>query len=182
MSGLANAFNTYQSKTGGTLDSATGLLSITSTQYSNLQSLTFNIGVNSYELTPNAQIWLRSLNTAIGGTSGAIYLVVSDIGTPSGSGLDFINGYTFLCVYFPFSLTSIYYRWCLCLCILTASATTARTTLPMAESALPVPNIPTLQQTKSRHCRRPALFHLRYLSSMRSLSRNLKLSEQGRGG
>ena len=96
MSGLADAFNTYQSKTGSTLDSATGLLSITSDQYSSLQPLTFNIGDNLYDLTANGQIWPRSLNTAIGGSSTAIYLVVADIGTPSGSGLDFTNGYTFL--------------------------------------------------------------------------------------
>jgi len=32
----------------------------------------------------------------IGGSSSNIYLIVNNIGTPSGSGLDFINGYTFL--------------------------------------------------------------------------------------
>lgn len=102
MSGFTDAFQTYQSKTGSTLDSATGMLSITSTQYSNLQSLTFNIGGNSYDLTPNGQIWPRSLNVAVGGSSTSIYLIVGDIGTPSGSGLDFINGYAFLyvCVHF----------------------------------------------------------------------------------
>ncbi|KAG8221352.1 acid protease [Butyriboletus roseoflavus] len=91
-----DVFQQYQSLTGGTLDSATGLLKINSTQYDNLQTLTFNVGGTSYDLTPNAQIWPRSLNTAIGGTIDSIYLVVADIGTPSGSGLDFINGYTFL--------------------------------------------------------------------------------------
>lgn len=39
---------------------------------------------------------MHQLNTAIGGVDGAIYLVVADIGSNSGSGLDFINGYTFL--------------------------------------------------------------------------------------
>ena len=102
MLGLADAFNTYQTKTGGILDSTTTLLSITPDQYDNLSSLWFNIGTKSYELTPNAQIWPRSLNTAIGGNSTAIYLIVSDIGTPSGSGLDFMNGYTFLYVLHPF--------------------------------------------------------------------------------
>ena len=102
MSVLADAFQTYQSLTGGTPDSATGLLSITSDQYTNLQSLLFTIGGTSYELTANAQIWPRSLNTAIGGSSSAIYLVVADIGTPSGSGLDFTNGYIFLYVYILF--------------------------------------------------------------------------------
>jgi hypothetical protein len=93
---LADAFNRYKSATGAVLDSATGLLKITSTQYNNLQPLVFTAGGTSFQLTPNAQIWPRSLNSLIGGTSGNIYLVVNDIGSPSGSGLDFINGYTFL--------------------------------------------------------------------------------------
>jgi saccharopepsin len=99
MSESTGAFQTYQSKTGSTLDSATGLLSITSAQYSSLQSLTFNIGGNSYDLTPNGQIWPRSLNVAIGGNSTSVYLIVGDIGSVYGSGLDFVNGYTFLYVY-----------------------------------------------------------------------------------
>jgi len=36
------------------------------------------------------------LNTAIGGTAGNIYLIVADHRSNSGSGLDVINGYTFL--------------------------------------------------------------------------------------
>jgi hypothetical protein len=36
------------------------------------------------------------LNAAIGGESGVNYLIVNNIGTPSGEGLDFINGYCFL--------------------------------------------------------------------------------------
>lgn len=36
------------------------------------------------------------LNSAIGGNPNDIYLIVGDIGTPSGSGLDFINGFVFL--------------------------------------------------------------------------------------
>ena len=35
-------------------------------------------------------------NSLIGGQDDQIYLVVSDIGTESGQGLDFINGQTFL--------------------------------------------------------------------------------------
>lgn len=71
---------------------------ITSAQYANLQTLNFNIGGVNYGLTANAQIWPRSLNTDIGGSSDSIYLIVNDIGTHSGSGLDFINGYSFLYV------------------------------------------------------------------------------------
>ena len=72
------------------------MLKITSSQYNDLQPLVFTAGGTSFQLTANAQIWPRSLNLLIGGTSGDIYLVVNDIGTPSGSGLDFVNGYTFL--------------------------------------------------------------------------------------
>ena len=95
------------------MDSATSLLKITSDQFSNLKSLFFtingvcsrlsylfhiaDIGMKvSFELTPNAQIWPRSLNTAIGGTAGSIYLIVTDNKEKSGSGLDFIAGQTFL--------------------------------------------------------------------------------------
>jgi Eukaryotic aspartyl protease len=97
----------------------TGLLKISAAQYSALKPLNFKIGANTYALSANGQIWPRSLNTAIGGTSGSIYLVVGDvscfvgfflvwrgnqifnnlskqIGSNSGKGLDFINGYTFL--------------------------------------------------------------------------------------
>lgn len=63
-----------------------------------LSSLYYTIGGVTYELTPNAQIWPRSLNTAIGGATDNVYLVVSDSGSNSGSGLDFINGYCFLYV------------------------------------------------------------------------------------
>ncbi|KAK0199003.1 aspartic peptidase A1 [Armillaria mellea] len=92
----SDAFRKYQSATGAVLDSATGLLRLTPTQFSNLKSLFFKIGGVSYELTPNAQIWPRSLNADIGGSPSAVYLIVNDIGTNSGEGLDFINGYTFL--------------------------------------------------------------------------------------
>lgn len=73
----------------------TGLLTITASQYENLQSLYFNIGGNSYELTPNAQIWPRSLNAHVGGDENSIYLVVTDLGRPSGQGLDFISMISF---------------------------------------------------------------------------------------
>ncbi|KAL5507669.1 hypothetical protein ACEPAH_5287 [Sanghuangporus vaninii] len=91
-----DAYNTYVSLTGATLDDSVGLLSISRSDYENLQSLFFNIGDQTYELTANAQTWPRSLNAAIGGSSNTIYLVVSDLGSNSGEGLDFINGYTFL--------------------------------------------------------------------------------------
>ena len=91
-----DAYQTYQSATGATLDSTTGLLTISSSQYSSMQPLSFNIGGTSYNLSPNGQIWPRSLNTYIGGNAGSIYLIVNDLGSPSGEGLDFIDGQTFL--------------------------------------------------------------------------------------
>jgi hypothetical protein len=51
---------------------------------------------NTYALTPNGQIWPRSLNTFIGGSTSSIYIIVGNMGTPSGEGFDFVNGYTFL--------------------------------------------------------------------------------------
>ncbi|KAI9070303.1 acid protease [Trametes sanguinea] len=92
----SDAFATYQSLTGGVLDNDTGLLKLNQTQFANLQSLFFHIGDTTYEFTPNAQLWPRALNTAIGGQADAIYLIVSDLGSLSGEGLDFINGMTFL--------------------------------------------------------------------------------------
>ncbi|KAG2117960.1 aspartic peptidase domain-containing protein [Suillus discolor] len=92
----SDAYAKYKSATGGTLDAATGLLLISSSQYKALKNLNFHIGTETYALTPNAQIWPRSLNSYVGGSSNAIYLMVSDIGTPSGAGFDFVNGYTFL--------------------------------------------------------------------------------------
>ena len=92
----SGAYNEYQSATGATYDNNSGLLMISSDQYANLSSLYFNIGGVPYELTPNAQIWPRSLNSDIGGTSDGIYLVVRDIGSDSGSGEDFVLGHCFL--------------------------------------------------------------------------------------
>ncbi|KAI8994194.1 acid protease [Trametes punicea] len=91
-----DVFQAYQKATGATLDSTTGLLTVTEDQFANLQSLVFNIGGTNFEFTPNAQIWPRSLNSVIGGEEGKIYLVTTDLGSPSGQGLDFINGFVFL--------------------------------------------------------------------------------------
>ncbi|KIY62841.1 acid protease [Cylindrobasidium torrendii FP15055 ss-10] len=89
-------FKAYKSATGGQEDAATGLLKITNEQYAGLSNLDFVIGDNTFSLTPNAQIWPRYLNTALGGDANAIYLIAADMGAPSGRGMDFINGYTFL--------------------------------------------------------------------------------------
>ncbi|TBU22553.1 acid protease [Dichomitus squalens] len=93
-----DALMRYKAVTGAVLDNTTGLLKLTPAGFSNLKSLFFNIGGTTYEFTPNAQIWPRSarLNTVIGGDPNSVYLIVSDIGTGSGEGLDFINGMVFL--------------------------------------------------------------------------------------
>nr|VWP02631.1 Plp [Ganoderma boninense] len=91
-----DAFNTYQTLTGATLDSTTGLLRLDPDQVGSLQSLFFHIGDNVLEFTPNAQIWPRALNSAIGGDADSVFLIVNDIGSLSGEGLDFIDGMTFL--------------------------------------------------------------------------------------
>jgi hypothetical protein len=61
------------------MDQTTGLLTITSEQYTNLKNLNFVVGGETYALTPNAQIWPRSLNSVIGGNAGQIYLIVADV-------------------------------------------------------------------------------------------------------
>ncbi|KAG2067516.1 acid protease [Suillus decipiens] len=91
-----DALAKYQSATGAVLDEKTGFLTVSSAQYSALKNLDFHIGTETYSLTPNAQIWPRSLNSKISGASDVIYLIVNDIGTHSGIGLDFVCGFTFL--------------------------------------------------------------------------------------
>ncbi|KAG2075021.1 acid protease [Suillus decipiens] len=91
------AYELYKAATGGEIDPVTKLLTISDDQYGALQELKFNTGTQAYTLTPNAQIWPRSLNAKIGSPwANAIYLVVCDIGTPIGEGLDFVCGYVFM--------------------------------------------------------------------------------------
>ncbi|KAI0081062.1 acid protease [Panus rudis PR-1116 ss-1] len=92
----SDALRRYQSATGAVADRNTGLLRLTTAQFNNLQSLFFTIAGTTFEFTANAQIWPRALNSAIGGTSNNVYLIVGDLGTNSGEGLDFIDGMTFL--------------------------------------------------------------------------------------
>ncbi|KAI0311766.1 acid protease [Amylostereum chailletii] len=91
-----DAFEAYEKATGATMDNTTGLLTLSASKFNNLKSLFFTIGGVQYEMTANAQIWPRDQNAQIGGESGKIYLVIADMGQQSGSGLDFINGFTFL--------------------------------------------------------------------------------------
>ncbi|KAI0797322.1 acid protease [Irpex lacteus] len=91
-----DAFSAYTAATGAVIDSTTGFLTVTQAQYDALQSLYFTIDNVEYEITKNAQKWPSALNTAIGGSADAIYLVIGSTGTSSGTGFDFTNGYTFL--------------------------------------------------------------------------------------
>ncbi|EKM48656.1 uncharacterized protein PHACADRAFT_108504 [Phanerochaete carnosa HHB-10118-sp] len=91
-----DAYQAYQKATGGVVDETTTLLKVTEEQYNNLQSLYFEIDGTTFEMTPNAQIWPRSQNVDIGGDPNSIYLIASDLGQPSGEGIDFVNGFTFL--------------------------------------------------------------------------------------
>ncbi|KAH9986899.1 hypothetical protein BJV74DRAFT_878436 [Russula compacta] len=77
-------------------DSPTGVLRITPVQFANLKSLFFNLGNRTFELTANAQISPRALNEVIGGKPGCIYLIVNDIRSTTRQGFDFVNGCTFL--------------------------------------------------------------------------------------
>lgn len=94
----SDAFAAYALATGAVLDPGVGLLRVTKQQYAALKPLVFRIGGRSLRLAPNAQIFPRSLDVLIGGDADAIYLVVADLGTVSGAGLDFVLGQSFLCV------------------------------------------------------------------------------------
>ena len=48
----------------------------------------------------DARLRIRQLNTAIGGSDEFVYLVIGDLGTPSGEGLDFVGGMAFLQRYY----------------------------------------------------------------------------------
>ncbi|KAG2357883.1 aspartic peptidase A1 [Suillus spraguei] len=94
------AFERYEAATGGIKNAATGLLQISLDQYNALRDLNFHIGGEVYEFTRNAQMWPRFLNYRLDGGGGDgdddIFLIVRGLANPTGSGLDFINGYVFL--------------------------------------------------------------------------------------
>lgn len=79
---LSDALAKYQSATGAVSDNATGLLRVTAAQFAALQSLNYKIGTvgffqykelpysdpvvqTTYQFTPNAQIWPRSVRFTI---------------------------------------------------------------------------------------------------------------------
>ncbi|KAG2354058.1 aspartic peptidase domain-containing protein [Suillus spraguei] len=89
------AYDRYRTATGGVLDGATGLLTISLAQYINLRDLNFHIGGEVYSFKPNAQIWPRFINRAINGIDGAIYLVIRSLSRHD-DGCNFLLGYVFL--------------------------------------------------------------------------------------
>ncbi|KAG2364438.1 aspartic peptidase domain-containing protein [Suillus spraguei] len=93
----SDAYGRYQAATGATLDERTGLLCVTLDQYTALRELKFHIDNQVLTLVANAQIWPRSLNSKIrGAEEDGIYLIIKSLDTATGSGRDFIIGYTFM--------------------------------------------------------------------------------------
>jgi len=88
-------FKRYANVTGAALDNNNGHLKITREQYANLQSLHFDIGGKTFELTANAQIFPRSLNGLIDGEADDIYLAVGD-GEQIYPGVDVVCAMPFL--------------------------------------------------------------------------------------
>ncbi|KAG6327631.1 hypothetical protein ID866_11458 [Astraeus odoratus] len=88
---LIDTFVAYKSATGAAIDffGINRLLTITEDQYDDLQMLSILVGDQSYDLSPNAQIFPRI------SPDEQIYLVIksSDIGT------EFTLGSSFLCVF-----------------------------------------------------------------------------------
>ncbi|KAG8792130.1 hypothetical protein FRC12_007069 [Ceratobasidium sp. 428] len=93
-----NAFKIYSdSLPGSKMDEKIHLLEIPKESVGKMKSLFFNIGGVSYEFTPNAQLWPRSLNAAIGGKADSYYSVISAISDlEADTGSSFVNGYAFL--------------------------------------------------------------------------------------
>ncbi|KAI5836292.1 acid protease [Schizophyllum commune Tattone D] len=91
-----DAFDAYKKATGAKVDEATGLLTVTTEQFKKMKSLYFKIGETTFEFTPNAQKWPAMLGKMMGGKEGQIYLILADMGAPSGQGLDFIDGFGWL--------------------------------------------------------------------------------------
>ncbi|KZV83731.1 acid protease, partial [Exidia glandulosa HHB12029] len=92
----SDIYEAYANSTGGVYDYSVGLLRLDEEEYNRLQPLNLRINGATYELTSNAQILPRTLNVDVGGDEDAYYLIVADLGYPSGFGLDFILGQCFL--------------------------------------------------------------------------------------
>ncbi|KAJ7078672.1 acid protease [Mycena epipterygia] len=92
-----SVLESYKKATGAMDDPETGLLTVTEDQYNGMQSMFFNIGGVKCELTKNAQIFPRSMNSTIGAPDGKICLIFASMGDiQAGDGLCFINGFALL--------------------------------------------------------------------------------------
>ncbi|EIN06383.1 acid protease [Punctularia strigosozonata HHB-11173 SS5] len=89
----SDAFQKYKLAVKGAIDRDTGFLRIRNDQFKSLKPLKFALGTRTYTLSPNGQVWPRTMNAYIGGQKGYVYLMINDIGAPSGKGLDFVNGF-----------------------------------------------------------------------------------------
>lgn len=72
------AFAAYVNATGAVLNQTVGFYSVTPAQFAAMKSLHFRINNNTFDLTPDAQIWPRSKNSEINGTTNGIYLIIVD--------------------------------------------------------------------------------------------------------
>ncbi|KZW01131.1 acid protease [Exidia glandulosa HHB12029] len=88
-------FAAYKAAAGATLSQTVGLLQVSNAQFAAMKNFNFRIGGAIFSLTPNAQLFPRALNVDIGGSSGDNFLIIGDVGTPSGTGFDFVLGMAF---------------------------------------------------------------------------------------
>ncbi|KAG6329654.1 hypothetical protein ID866_9436 [Astraeus odoratus] len=87
----SDAFSVYLSETGATLN-PDGSYTLTLDQYNNLGILSFIIGSQHYDLSPNAQIFPRT-HASI---DGVIFLIIGEQHMIQGSSQGFTLGYPFL--------------------------------------------------------------------------------------
>lgn len=95
-----NYFNKFKTATGGTVDSASGLLKIPSNKVSTLKNFSFTFGSKAYTLTPDQYLVPAGQVTTYGGVKGGHYALIGDLGSIGGQGLDFIAGLAFLEAYY----------------------------------------------------------------------------------
>lgn len=91
----AGAYNNILALTGAVYDQNTCLPMVTQAQFQEMKSLYFTIGNQTYELIPDAIRWPMAFNTAIGGSTDAIYLAIGSTGLADGTGIDIYLGMLF---------------------------------------------------------------------------------------
>jgi len=81
---------------GAYMDNDIGLIVIPASSVAGMQWLNFEIGGTIFSLDAAAQLIPQDENAAWGGEPGVQYGVVTNLGTNSGEGLDFILGQKFM--------------------------------------------------------------------------------------